>query len=186
MGQLRKHRLGENVQEVIFLDELDAEIIKILCKDARTPFKRIASVLGVGTDTIFRRFKKLQQDGVVLGSTIILSSRACGVQGLCGIFIDLKSGASVEKIRNELTKISHISGFVQLWGEFDFYVQIYFKNFQEVITLIDDIRKIEEVTSLDTMIYNCQEWSLPYIHTFEMGIPAWISNSDNPGRTITH
>ena len=48
---------------------LTLEILSILSKDARTPFVKIAKKLGIGEDSVFRRFKKLQDDGVILFTT---------------------------------------------------------------------------------------------------------------------
>ncbi|PVX23458.1 MAG: transcriptional regulator, partial [Candidatus Bathyarchaeum sp.] len=57
------------------MDQTDYKIVRILCKDARTPFQRIAKTLGIGTDTVIRRYNKLKEDGVILGSTVVLNSK---------------------------------------------------------------------------------------------------------------
>jgi Lrp/AsnC family transcriptional regulator, regulator for asnA, asnC and gidA len=156
------------------LDEIDTEIIRILCKDARTPFKRIGKMLGVGTDTVFRRFKKLQAEGIISGSTVILSSKACGIEGLCGLFIKLKSGSSLSKIKDKLTKSSQLTVAYPTWGEYDFYVDVYYRDFQEVTDLIASLREIKEVAAIDSMIYALQEWSIPFILSFEAEVPPWL------------
>lgn len=161
------------------MDEIDYEIIKILCKDARTPFKTIGRMLGIGTDTVFRRFKKLKQEGIVQGSTIILSSQACGFQGLCGIYIRLRSGASVSGVKSKLLKIRQVNSIVQIYGEYDFYVEMYFRDFQEILTLISSLRKIKEIVIVDPMIYTSRDWSLPFLFSFEREIPIWAFNVQN-------
>jgi Lrp/AsnC family transcriptional regulator for asnA, asnC and gidA len=159
---------------VSFLDEIDTEIIRILCKDARTPFKRIGKMLGVGTDTVFRRFKKLQSEGIVSGSTVILSSKACGIEGLCGLFIKMKSGSSLSIIKDKLTKMSQLTVAYPSWGEYDFYVDVYYRNFHEVTDLIASLREIKEIVAIDPMIYALQEWSIPFILSFEAEVPVWL------------
>jgi len=159
------------------LDEIDIEIIRVLCKDARTPFKRIAKMLGVGTDTVFRRFKKLQNEGVILGSMVVLSSRAIGIKGLCGLFVKIKPGSSISIIKDEITKQSPLISVLPEWGDYDFYVDVFFRDYQEVSDLVDNLRKIKEIVTIDLMIYNLQEWSVPFIGTFEAGLPPWFSSS---------
>ena len=156
-----------------FLDEIDIEIIRILCKDARTPFKRIGKMLGVGTDTIFRRFKKLQQEGIISGSTVILSSKACGIKGLCGFFIKLKSGSSLSIIKDKLTETDKLTIAYPSLGEYDLYFEIYFRDFQEVTDLIAGLRKIKGIAAIDPMVYTVQEWSIPFVLSFEAEIPVW-------------
>ena len=159
------------------MDEIDTEIIRVLCKDARTPFKRIAKTLGIGTDTVFRRFKRLQETGIILGSTVVLSSKAIGVKGLCGLFIKIKPGSSISIMKDKIVKQSPLITVFPEWGDYDFYVDVYFRDYQEISDLIDNLRKIKEIVTLDLMIYTLQEWSIPYIGTFETGLPPWFSSS---------
>jgi Lrp/AsnC family transcriptional regulator for asnA, asnC and gidA len=156
------------------LDEIDNEIIRILCKDARTPFKRIGKMLGVGTDTVFRRFKKLQKEGVISGSTVILSSKAFGIEGLCGLFIKLKPGSSLSLIKNKLAKTSQLTFAHPSWGEYDFYVDVYYTDFNEVTDLIASLRELKEVVAIDPLIYALKEWSMPFMLSFEAEIPVWF------------
>ena len=155
------------------MDQTDYEIIKILCKDARTPFKRIAKTLGIGTDTVFRRFTKLQKEGLVLGSTVILSSQACGIKGLFGLFIKLKSGSSVPLVRDKICEMSPLIVPYPEWGEYDFYVDVFFTDHEQLADLIDNLRKIKEIVALDPINYQLQEWSLPFVLNFESEVPAW-------------
>ena len=155
------------------MDEIDIEIIKILCKDARTPFKRIGKMLGVGTDTVFRRFKKLQEDGIITGSTVILSSKACGIEGLCGLFIKVKSGSSLTGVRDKIVLASQIIFAHPEWGEYDFYVDVYFRDYSEIVALIENLRKIKEIVAIDPIIYTQQDWSMPSFSFFEGEVPSW-------------
>jgi Lrp/AsnC family transcriptional regulator for asnA, asnC and gidA len=158
------------------LDQTDFEIVKILCKDARTPFKKIAKALGIGTDTVFRRFKRLQQEGVILGSTVVLSSQACGIKGLCGLFVKLRSGSSVSIIKNKITQLSDLVVVYPEWGEYDFYIDAYFRDHQEIFDLISKMRKIKEIMTIDPMMYTQQDWSIPFASTFEAEPAPWILN----------
>lgn len=160
------------------MDQIDYEIIRMLCKDARTPFKRIAKTLGIGNDTVFRRFKKLQQDGIIMGSTVVLSSQACGIKGLCGLFIKLKSGSSLSIVKGKINEASQVAVVYPEWGEYDFYVDVFFRDYQEVIDLIHNLRKIKEIVVIDPMMYALQEWSIPFVNSFEAEPAPWIFSSE--------
>jgi len=153
------------------LDKIDYEIIRILSKDARTPFQRIAKKLGIGTDTVFRRFKKLQRQGIILRSTVVLSSCAGGYAGLCGVFIKLEGGASISSVRSKLAEIPHVADIVHIWGDYDFYIDLFFRNFEEILTLINSLMKIKEVVAMDPIVYVEQEWSFPENWFFDFDIP---------------
>ncbi len=156
------------------MDEIDSEIIRILCNDARTPFKKIGKMLGIGTDTVFRRFDKLKKEGIITGSTIILSSKACGIKGLCGLFIKLKSGSNSSIVKDKLMKTTWLIMAHPTWGEYDFYVDLFFRDFQEIADVIAILRKIKEVVSIEPMMYTLQEWSIPFAMPLETEItPIW-------------
>jgi Lrp/AsnC family transcriptional regulator for asnA, asnC and gidA len=156
------------------LDEIDAEIIKILCKDARTPFSKIGQRLGIGTDTVFRRFRKLEQKGIVSGSTVVLSSKACGIKGFYCFFVKLQPGSSVLTVKDKLIKLPKLCSLVQTWGEFDFYLEMGFMDFGEVDPFINSLREIKEIAVIDSMLYASQDFSLPNLSTFESEIPDWF------------
>jgi Lrp/AsnC family transcriptional regulator for asnA, asnC and gidA len=155
------------------MDKIDLELLSILSSDARMPFSKIAKTLGVGSDTIYRRFKKLEQKGIILGSTIILSSKACGFQGLCGLYLKLKSGSDITRVSDKLRSISEISNFIQIIGFYDFYIEAFFKDFKEIAALVTTLRSIDSVMFVDPMLYTLDDWSMPFISTYENGIPIW-------------
>jgi Lrp/AsnC family transcriptional regulator for asnA, asnC and gidA len=141
--------------------------IRILCKDARTPFSKIGRILGVGTDTVFRRFNKLKQEGKVLGSTVILSSKVIGIKGWCGFLIKVKQGASVLIIREELTKQTQIYFLTRIMGDFDFYLEVGFRDFEELGDFVASLRKIKEILVIDPMMHASHAWPLPTLPTLK-------------------
>ncbi len=52
------------------LDEIDHQILDILIENARTPFTDIAKKLLVSAGTIHVRVKKMEEEGVIKGSTL--------------------------------------------------------------------------------------------------------------------
>jgi len=60
------------------MDELDRRIIDILKKDAETPLSRVADMLGVPRPTVYLRFNKLKDGGVIKGFGLILGNETSG------------------------------------------------------------------------------------------------------------
>ena len=52
------------------LDEIDHQILDILIENARTPFTDIAKKLLVSAGTIHVRVKKMEDEGIIQGSTL--------------------------------------------------------------------------------------------------------------------
>lgn len=61
------------------MDRIDRQIVHCLQRDGRAPFRRIAEVLGVSEQTVARRFRSLQADGV-LRVLVLPDPRAVGQQ----------------------------------------------------------------------------------------------------------
>jgi len=70
------------------LDEIDASLIDRLTQDARTSFRKIAKALRISPDTVVNRFRGLQEQGVIRGSTIVINPRKIGYQAMAVFMID--------------------------------------------------------------------------------------------------
>jgi len=60
---------------------VDQKIIKLLMKDAQMPFSKIAEQLGVGTDTVIRKYHRLKKEGVIHNASVIVDLEKCGHKG---------------------------------------------------------------------------------------------------------
>jgi len=60
------------------LDDLDRKILCLLQQNARTPFTKIAEKLSIPDTTIHFRVKKLVENGVIKGYTVLLSPQSLG------------------------------------------------------------------------------------------------------------
>ena len=145
------------------MDDVDFEILSTLCKDARVPFGKIATKLGISKKTVLRRFKKLQKDGTILGSTVTISSEVSGFRELAGFFIKTKSGTSISTIKNKLISIPKINLVVQEWGIYDFYAEAFLRDLSEIHEVLDNLRKVEGIVVVAPMVYRQRDWTIPYL-----------------------
>jgi Lrp/AsnC family transcriptional regulator, leucine-responsive regulatory protein len=60
------------------LDPLDLKILALLVKDARTPAQQIAEEIGLARSSVAERLEKLEEDGVIRGTTAVLDPCALG------------------------------------------------------------------------------------------------------------
>jgi Lrp/AsnC family transcriptional regulator for asnA, asnC and gidA len=156
------------------LDKVDYEILCILSKDARVPLTKIAAKLGVSKLTVSRRFKKLQEDGVVRGSSVILSSRACGFKELVGFLIKTKGGTNISEIKDKLNNVPKIHTITQDWGFYDFYIEAFLRDLSEMHEVVENLRRIQGIISIALIVYKQQDWAIPYAFSFPASCP-WLS-----------
>ena len=130
------------------LDDIDAKIIGILEKDSRTPFTKIASMLGVSDSTIHQRLKKLKDEGILLRYTVEINEEILGkkVHGLALIDVNL---GHLEKVISKLIMNNSISKIYETHGMNDLIALLNAENLDELRELIMGIRQIENISSTE-------------------------------------
>ncbi len=71
------------------LDEIDHQILDILIENARTPFTDIAKQLLVSAGTIHVRVKKMEDEGIIQGSTLSLNYEKMGYSFIAHVGISV-------------------------------------------------------------------------------------------------
>ena len=71
------------------MDEIDRKILGFLIKNARMPFLEIARECGVSGAAIHQRVKKLELNGVITGSRLLVKPQALGLNVCAYISVTL-------------------------------------------------------------------------------------------------
>lgn len=119
------------VESQVEIDKIDAEILKILLKDARTSFVQIARNCGVTTNTIVKRFKKLQKKGVIIGTATHVNLKDFGIEFPLSVDINVESGHSFQ-IMERLKRMPRFRSCFQVVGKYDIHALFYVKAFDEI------------------------------------------------------
>ncbi|MFH1394089.1 MAG: AsnC family transcriptional regulator [Candidatus Micrarchaeota archaeon] len=56
------------------MDDLDRQILELLQRDASMPLTKIAEILQVPKPTVYLRFNKMKENGIIRGFSIVLGS----------------------------------------------------------------------------------------------------------------
>jgi Lrp/AsnC family leucine-responsive transcriptional regulator len=60
------------------LDELDLRILTLLLRDGRTPASQLAEQIGLSRPAVADRIEKLERQGVIRGTTVVIDHQALG------------------------------------------------------------------------------------------------------------
>lgn len=121
------------------MDKIDEAIIRLLEKNSRIPFSKIAKELGVTESTIRKRVKKLIKDGYIKKFTI-----EYGKINLITL-VKIMPNVNVSYIGNKITNIENVRKVHLITGEYDFILLMTCKNAEEASKTIEKIRKIKGV-----------------------------------------
>ena len=113
------------------LNETDIKILKALLEDARFSSRQIAKNVGVSVGTVLSRIKKMEDEGLIKGYSVILDHEKLGFQLTVVTEITVSKGRLVE-MENEIAKISNVCGVYDVTGSTDAIIIAKFKNREEL------------------------------------------------------
>ncbi|MDI9620110.1 MAG: Lrp/AsnC family transcriptional regulator [Candidatus Nezhaarchaeota archaeon] len=134
-----------------FLDEVDLKILRMLQEDARTPFSKIASTIGVSEATIHLRVQKLRKLGVIKGFRAVVDPARVG-KAVTAIVL-LK--ADPMKYKDALKQVAAIEDVYEVYdvtGEYYAVLKVRAGSSDALAKVIDRIGEIEGITSTQTLI----------------------------------
>lgn len=135
------------------IDQTDQKILSFLVKNARMPFLEIARECGVSGAAIHQRVKKLENNGVITGSRLLVKPQAIGLNVCAFISISLSEANKYNEVVQSLKKIPEIVECHFVTGPYALLVKIYcFDNDHLMQVLLNTIQKIPYIQATDTMI----------------------------------
>lgn len=135
------------------LDELDLQILDILIKDSRTPYLEIARNCHVSGGTIHVRMKKMEENGIIKGTKLLLDNAKLGYDICCFIGIFLEKDSSFDDVIAELTKMDEIVELHFTTGKYSIFMKVICKSINDLQNLIrKKIQILEGVQRADTFI----------------------------------
>ena len=136
----------------IKLDEVDHQILDILIDNARIPFTDISKKLLVSAGTVHVRVKKMEDAGILKGSSLNLDYEKLGYSFIAYIGIYLERNDLTEKVLLELEKIPNVTVAHITTGKFNIYCKLRAKDTKHAKDLIFQIDDISGISRSETMI----------------------------------
>ena len=135
------------------LDEIDRKILGFLIKNARMPFLEIARECGVSGAAIHQRVKKLELNGVITGSRLLVKPQALGLNVCAYISVTLSEANKYPEVIAAFRAIPEIVECHFVTGRYSLLVKLYcYDNDHLMDILLNTIQKIPHVQSTETQI----------------------------------
>ena len=91
------------------LDEIDHQILDILIDNMRTPFTDIAKKLLISAGTVHVRVKKMEDAGIIKGSSLTLDYKKLGYSFIAYIGIYLEKTHQTKYVLERLSEIPNVT-----------------------------------------------------------------------------
>ena len=140
------------------LDEVDHQILDILIDNTRIPFTDIAKKLLISAGTVHVRVKKMEEAGLIKGSTLNLDYVKLDYSFIAYVGIFLEKNRMTEKVLSDLKAIPYVTVAHITTGRFNIFCKVRAKDTKsakDIIFLIDDIpgvQRTETMISLEESI----------------------------------
>lgn len=135
------------------LDDIDRKILFSLINDARKAYLEIARDCGVSGAAIHQRVRKLEENGVITGSRLLVKPSALGLNVCAFISIAISEANKYPEVIAALRNIAEVVECHFVTGRAALLVKVYCRDNDHLMdVLLNTIQNIPFIQSTDTMI----------------------------------
>jgi Lrp/AsnC family transcriptional regulator for asnA, asnC and gidA len=135
------------------IDSVDLKILNLLMEDAKIPYTEIAKKVFVSGGTVHVRMKKLEEMGVVIGTTLKMDYSKLGYDVTCFLGIYLTKSSLYYQVVEELKNIPEIVKVHYTTGNYNIFIKIHCKDTRHLRDVLHDkIQKVDGIERTETFI----------------------------------
>jgi Lrp/AsnC family transcriptional regulator for asnA, asnC and gidA len=110
------------------LDATDQSILDMLIENTRTPFTDIAKKHGISAGTVHVRVKKMEEAGIITGSSLRLDYNKLGYSFIAYVGIYLLKTSQTQFVLERINEIPYVTVAHVTTGKFNIFCKIRAKN----------------------------------------------------------
>lgn len=134
------------------LDSVDHQILDMLIDNSRIPFTDIAKKHNVSAGTIHVRVKKMEDAGIITGSSLTVDYTKLGYSFIAYVGIFLQKTSQTKFVLERLKTIPNVTVAHITTGKFNIFCKIRAQDTTHAKDVIYQIDDIEGVLRTETMI----------------------------------
>jgi len=134
------------------LDEVDHQILDILIDNTRIPFSDISKKLLISAGTVHVRVKKMEEAGIIKGSSLNLDFIKLGYSFIAYVGIFLEKTSRTQDVLTNLRKMPFVTVAHITTGKFNIFCKVRARDTKHAKDIIFGIDDIDGVSRTETMI----------------------------------
>ena len=135
------------------LDEVDLKILDIISRNARIPFKDVATEVGISRAAVHQRVNRMVELQVITGSGYYVNPTKVDYRTCTYIGIFLEKGGIYSDVVAKLEMIPEIVECHYTTGQYAIFIKVQTKTNKHLKKLIDDqLQEIEGIARTETFI----------------------------------
>jgi len=134
------------------LDEVDHQILEMLIQNTRVPFTDIAKKLLISAGTVHVRVKKMEDAGIITGSTLKVDYEKFGYSFIAYVGVFLNKSSQTNFVLERISDIPFVTVAHVTTGKFNVFCKIRARDTKHAKDVIFMIDEIDGVYRTETMI----------------------------------
>jgi Lrp/AsnC family transcriptional regulator for asnA, asnC and gidA len=134
------------------LDEVDHQILDILIDNTRIPFTDISKKLLISAGTVHVRVKKMEEAGIIKGSSLNLDYIKLGYSFIAYVGIFLEKTSRTQDVLTNLRNMPFVTVAHITTGKFNIFCKVRARDTKHAKDIIFGIDDIDGVSRTETMI----------------------------------
>ncbi|MBR1631773.1 MAG: Lrp/AsnC ligand binding domain-containing protein [Paludibacteraceae bacterium] len=140
------------------LDKLDKKILRIISRNARTPFLEVARECKVSGAAVHQRVQKLLQAGVVKGSEFVINTQKVGYHTCAYIGVVVSDVNQSESVIARLREVLEVVECHFTTGRFSMLIKVYAQDNRHLLQLlVGKINTIPGIAHTETILVSLDE-----------------------------
>ncbi|WPP52221.1 Lrp/AsnC ligand binding domain-containing protein [Catalinimonas niigatensis] len=135
------------------IDNIDLKILALLSEDAKIPYTEIAKKVYVSGGTVHVRMRKMEEMGIVRGTTLNMDYSKLGYDITAFLGIYLEKSSLYNPVVDELKKVPEVVKIHYTTGNYSIFIKIHCRDTRHLREVLHDkIQKIDGIVRTETLI----------------------------------
>jgi Lrp/AsnC family transcriptional regulator for asnA, asnC and gidA len=135
------------------IDNIDLKILALLSEDAKIPYTEIAKKVYVSGGTVHVRMRKMEEMGIVQGTTLNMDYSKLGYDITAFLGIYLEKSSLYNSVVDELKKVPEVVKIHYTTGNYSIFIKIHCRDTKHLREVLHDkIQRIDGIVRTETLI----------------------------------
>jgi Lrp/AsnC family transcriptional regulator for asnA, asnC and gidA len=135
------------------IDNIDMKILALLTEDAKMPYTEVAKKVFVSGGTVHVRMRKLEEMGIVKGTTLKMDYSKMGYDITAFLGIYLEKSSLYDQVIKRLYNIPEIVKIHYTTGNYNIFIKLHCRDTNHLKDVLHDkIQTVEGIERTETII----------------------------------
>ena len=135
------------------IDNIDLKILTLLTQDAKLPYTEVAKKVFVSGGTVHVRMRKMEEMGIVKGTTLSMDYSRLGFDVTAFMGIYLERSSLYDMVTESLKDIPEIVKMHYTTGNYNIFIKIHCRDTKHLRDVLHDkIQRVEGIERTETFI----------------------------------